>query len=220
VANYDVILLLSHAPTAEPEARPTAEPGADSVPLPTESELAVALEHTRDWEGARAALPQAGAALRVREPLISPERLPPLVARVAALAASTPCLALWWTAADKLVAPAQLAGEVDPLRVAVNLRHFHVEEGRSGETVVDTRGLDALGLPDLQCHFVGLEPSVVAELLWRVARYLYEEGAVIEDGDAVTGPDDGEWRCRWEESLVDPPRDLLDIAPPAPYSAR
>jgi hypothetical protein len=82
-------------------------------------------------------------------------------------------------------------------------------------------GLDALGLPDVQCHFRGgLDPALAASVLGELAQYLFDEGDVVGDGDTVGGPDDSRWQCRREEALVDPAREVIDVSPPPPYAAR
>jgi hypothetical protein len=86
--------------------------------------------------------------------------------------------------------------------------------------VVDTVGLAPLGLPDVQCHFSGLDPAEVAALVDETARYLYVEGDVIDDGDTIEGLAGAPWVCRHEAALVDPPRDVVDLAPPPPHSVR
>src|SRR5207248_380352 len=121
-----------------------------------------------------------------------PERLPAFVERVAKSAKQHRPIAVWWKPAQRLVEPKALQAAAragDPLRVALNMRLFHVEAGTADERVVDTIGFEPLGLPDLQCHFRGLEPAQVAALLDEMARYVYAEGDVIGDGDTVSGVD-------------------------------
>lgn len=213
---YEVLLLLERA---DGDAAAVGE----LVPLPTSGELAASLGHTRDWPDAAAAAARARAALRITDELPSQERLGALVARVAAAAARLPCVAVWWKPAERVVEPRALAAaarEGDALRVALNLRLFHVENGGADEHVLDTLGLAPLGLPDAQCHFRGLDSAAVAELLDETARYLYAEGDVIADGDTVAGVDGAPWSCRREAALVDPPRDVIDVTPPAPHAIR
>ncbi len=85
---------------------------------------------------------------------------------------------------------------------------------------MDTVGLAALELPDVQCHFFGLDAAAVAALLDETARYLWSEGDVIGDGDTVPGTDGDPWACRREVALVDPPRDVIDVTPPDRHRAR
>ena len=61
-------------------------------------------------------------------------------------------------------------------QVGLNVRLFRVEGGAQGDMLMDTRGLAALGLPDLQMHFRGLNPGRVAGLLFNYGRYIYENG--------------------------------------------
>lgn len=209
---YEVLLLVERA-----------DAGEEALPPPGARELGAAIEHARDWPGAAAAVARARAAVRLVEALPSAERLGAFVARVAAEAARRPCVAVWWKPAGRLVAPEALAAaarEDEPLRVAVQVRLFHVEESDGDERVVDTLGLAPLGLPDVQCHFAGLDAAAVAALVDETARYLYVEGDVIEDGDTVEGIDGTPWACRHEAALVDPPRDVLDLAPPPAHAAR
>lgn len=209
---YEVLLLVERVGSDE-----------EALPPPTRRMLAAALGHTRDWPGAEAAAARARAAVRLVEELPSPERLPAFVARVAAEAAARPCVAVWWRPAERLVAPLALAAAAraeDPLAVALNVRLFHVEDADGDERVIDTLGLAPLGLPDVQCHFAGLDPAAVAALVDETARYLYVEGDVIDDGDTIEGLDGAAWSCRHEAALVDPPRDVLDLAPPPAHAAR
>lgn len=122
----------------------------------------------------------------------------------------------YWHPAGWMVAPERLTN--DPLDAAMNVRLFNVES-RSGELVMDTLGLAAIGLPDIQCHFRGLEAGRVAGLLRSIGRYVFEKGDVIDDGHTVQGlePSD-KWKCRHELALVEPKRMVLDLNPQPPYS--
>ncbi|HEY2743847.1 MAG TPA: DUF4261 domain-containing protein [Polyangia bacterium] len=214
--SYEVLLLLESADAV-------AETVGAVEPPPSEKSLAVALDHTRDWPDAKQAIARARAAVRLADELPSEERLAAFLERVAAACAKLPCVAVWWIPAERLLPPravADAARDGDPLRVAVNVRLFHVEEGRSDERVMDTVGLAALALPDVQCHFFALDVAAVAAMLEEAARYLYDEGDVIGDGDTVAGSDGAPWLCRREDALVDPRRDVVDVTPPAPHAAR
>lgn len=214
--SYEVLLLLERAPAG-------AEALGEIVPPPTKKELAASLDHTRDWPDAADAVARARAAVRIVDELPSEERLGAFVARAAAACARLPCVAVWWRPAERVVEPRLLAAAArdgDPLRVALNVRLFHVEEGRTDERVMDTVGMAALELPDAQCHFFALDVAAVAALLEETARYVYAEGDVIGDGDSVAGLDGEPWTCRHEVALVDPPRDVVDLTPPAPHHAR
>jgi hypothetical protein len=125
-------------------------------------------------------------------------------------------LAVWWPTST-LVSDAP--AEDSPLLAGlINVRMFRIG-GCGGDLLMDTVGLAAIGLPDVQCHFRGLEPGLVAALLYNVGNYLFETGDVIEDGHTVEGLDSGQrWRCQHENSVVAPRRIVLDINPGPPYA--
>jgi hypothetical protein len=101
----------------------------------------------------------------------------------------------------------------------LNVRFFKVSNS-DGDMIMDTRGLDAIGLPDLQCHFRGLDANGVARVLFNAAVYIFENGAVIETGHTMEGIEPGSrWRCQFENSLLEPKRNVLDFNPGKPYAA-
>lgn len=107
----------------------------------------------------------------------------------------------------------------NPVYGFTNVRLFNLQ-GTDGEMVMDTLGLGALGLTDLQMRFRGLEASDVAGLLHALAAYLLDNGDVIDNGHTVQGlsPDD-RWTCMHDMALVAPERVVLDIDPGTPYAA-
>ena len=46
---------------------------------------------------------------------------------------------------------------------------------------VDTLGLAALGLPDLECTFKGKDAAKISALLRAIAKYMFDLGNVIEE---------------------------------------
>jgi hypothetical protein len=102
---------------------------------------------------------------------------------------------------------------------ALNVRFFNIENS-DGDMLMDTRGLTEVGLHDLQCHFRDLDPDQVARVLMNTAIYVFENGPVIESGNTVAGVEEGtKWRCQFEEALVAPPREVLDLDPGARHAA-
>lgn len=101
----------------------------------------------------------------------------------------------------------------------VSVRLFRIQD-REDEMVMDTLGLAALNLPDMQCHFRKLQPLKVAQLLYNLAYYIFENGDVISDGSTTSGlnPSD-HWVCRHEKSLVAPDRIVLDVNPGPDFAA-
>jgi len=135
------------------------------------------------------------------------------------------CDALYWNTSEQFIKPtvymaAQTPDQPNLIFGAVNVRMFNIANRQPGECLMDTIGLHVLGLPDLQCHFVKLDPNQIARVLYNTANYIFIEGDVINDGETVAGlsPDD-HWFCRHEDSIVEPKREVLDINPGAQFNA-
>jgi hypothetical protein len=102
---------------------------------------------------------------------------------------------------------------------SLNVRFFKISNS-GGDMIMDTRGLHEIGLHDLQCHFRDLAPNEVSRVLFNTAFYIFENGPVIESGNTVTGVgDDSKWVCQFENALLEPEREVLDLNPGAPYAA-
>jgi len=102
---------------------------------------------------------------------------------------------------------------------SLNVRSFNVSNA-DGDRLMDTRGLHEIGLHDLQCHFRGLDPNDVAQVLFNSAVYIFENGDVIESGHTIAGVGPApKWLCQFEDSLAPPEREVLDLNPGFPYAA-
>lgn len=126
-------------------------------------------------------------------------------------------VALYWPHAGKLM-PIEIwmdSGWADPalhfLDGSVNVRFFNIMD--SLDKVVDTTGLTALGLCDLQCHFHDLDADFMIRYLFNFAAYLYKSGEdIIKDGDTMDGRTPEErWTCQHEDALIAPNRVVIDI---------
>lgn len=132
--------------------------------------------------------------------------------------------AIVFTHSQQVVAPdAYLAScEDEPIRRpgALNVRFFRIADSESDDMIMDTRGLEEIGLHDLQCHYRQLDPNEVSRVLFNTALYIFENGPVIESGNTVAGVDeDAKWICQFEDSLLEPKREVLDLDPGAPFAA-
>ena len=98
---------------------------------------------------------------------------------------------------------------------AVNVRFFNVQG--SSDRIVDTLGMSTLFLPDLQYHFHGMNPDWVVNHAYNLLTYIYDNDNPIKPGDHVDGIKDGsmcrdvQWNVRYERSLIQPVRDVIDV---------
>lgn len=101
------------------------------------------------------------------------------------------------------------------IKYAVNVRFFNIEG--TDDMIVDTLGMGALYLPDLQYHFHDMDPNWVVNHAYNVCTYNYENNAPIESGETIDGIVDGrmdrnlQWKCQYEDALVQPVRMVMDI---------
>lgn len=132
------------------------------------------------------------------------------------------CIAVWVPSAWKLVTPEWVRenpyeGADRFLHYGVNARFFRIEG--TDDMVVDTLGLYAVGMPDVQYHFKGLDPNAVVNHAYSAAHYNFDNGAPIQGGETIDGLRDGridqgvQWPCHYEMALVAPERELMDICP-------
>jgi len=102
---------------------------------------------------------------------------------------------------------------------SLNVRFFNISNS-DGDMIMDTRGLHEVGLHDLQCHFRELDPNEVSRVLLDSAIYIFENGAVIESGNTIVSVEpDSKWVCQFENSLIPPDRELLDLNPGPAFAA-
>ncbi len=120
--------------------------------------------------------------------------------------------------ADPAVLPKASPDVLDP-EPYLNVRLFQIEGMRPGDTLMDTRGLSAFGLPDFQIKFNGLNIPQVANLLINYAYHIYANGPTIQNGHKIQGLDPSQqWRCTLQNALVEPVRPVLDLDPGEPFA--
>ena len=109
----------------------------------------------------------------------------------------------------------QIVGSDRFIRFGVNVRFFNIEG--TEDMLIDTVGMSTLFLPDLQYHFHDMDPNWVVNHAYNVASYILEHDNPIQDGETVDGVADGQmsreiqWKCQYEDALIQPPRGVLDI---------
>lgn len=133
------------------------------------------------------------------------------------------CIAVWIPASGKLLTPAQILnnpyrGDNRFVYFGVNVRFFNIEG--SADSLIDSLGLYAVGLPDVQYHFHSLDPDAMANHAYGVASYIFENRAPVKEEETIAGiGTDGQtdpevkWVCRYEWSLLQPEREVMDICP-------
>ena len=192
--------------------------------IDTDDWIETNLRQTWAWDGAEAAVRRTGEVLLITDLIASPLdhriRLP---AYQAVLGAAVEILgpdALWFVRGERFVDPAAYLRDLDAdpnaLESTVNIRYVTITD-RPGEQLMDSVGMVSFGLPDIQINFKTLDPTWVAGKILGTARYLFDNGDIIEDGNTVPGLRDGErWPCAHELALMGPQREVLDIDP-SPY---
>lgn len=132
------------------------------------------------------------------------------------------CAAVWIPSAGKLIPADTIRSQSCPrearyIRYCVNARFFNITG--SDDMIVDTRGMYAMNLPDIQCHFHSMDPNHVVNYVYNIAGYIFENRMPIKDGDTIDGLRDGQfvpeiqWKCQYEDSLIQPFRPVIDICP-------
>ncbi len=179
-------------------------------------------QQTWDWPGAADPL-GATAMVSVTTLMasgLSPTELLGLVqGTVLAIMDLAEPVALAWRPAQRLIHPAAFREAMEddddptaPIAIAVNVRLFNIGDGQPDETIMDTRGLEALGANDLQFHFAGYDPGPVASWLFGLAAYVAAHPDAIASGHTVDSFVAGEkWICHFEEAIVGPEREVIDI---------
>lgn len=133
------------------------------------------------------------------------------------------CKAVWIPSGGKLVSADLIRSKKTDrsdrfICYAVNARYYSIKD--TEEMLVDTHGMCAVGLPDVQCHFHTLNPNDVINYIYNIAAYIYQSGQKIKDGDTIDGltkdgslDENSQWTCRYEDAMVQPMRPVIDICP-------
>lgn len=199
----------------------TTEAEGRSIPLQTAgfvaSDSPEGMDFSQSWgagDDLRAAAAACTSRILLSELMVmqlsAADRARCFLAVAGALLKLAPPVALWCGPGHLLdPAEAALVGEL----MLFNVRYFRVS-GSDEDAVMDTVGLEVLGLTDLQCHFRGLPPEDVGTHLTALGLHLIEHGDVIADGQDVDGIAAAPtWRASFEGSLVAPDRLVIDLDP-------
>lgn len=178
------------------------------------------LTQTWDWPDAEQAVARTKAVIGITDSftdgLTRKTRLKLFHSVVQAALELTQPVAIHWLPSQRIVSPDRYREDLGQggqlFSSAVNVRMFKVEE--SNERVMDTMGLTGLGCPDVQCHFINLDPAQIGLYLYQLAEYVFERGDIFRDGDTLEGLNPKErWKCRKEPAYVNPKRRVVNVIP-------
>ena len=137
---------------------------------------------------------------------------------VAVVKATSPQV-IYLTGSQKLVEPAELIksweGQNKELLFGlINVRLFNLSNSDTKEVLMDSIGLNLLGLPDFQIRFANLNETEIAGLLWSYSYYIFERGDIISNGNTLLGlVQDSKWKCERQISLAGPERVVINVQP-------
>ena len=204
----------------------------DDVSIPPQFLVAVAeqpldverirpsVEQSWDWPEAKSAVERCRATVLVTDLLSSgleyQTRLRLFHNSLLAVLEQVDCIGIHWQPSQRIVAPLTYVeskqNNTDKVFPAINVRLFRVENREPDEILMDSIGLAALGLSDVQCHFFGMDTQEVARVIYNSAHYIFENGDVIQNGHTIQGLDESQkWKCQYEDALIAPQRVVLDF---------
>lgn len=125
-------------------------------------------------------------------------------------------VAVWICNSEMIVKPSDFVkksaqNHYKNVNVFMNVRLFTIEATHN-EMIMDTLGLNALGLPDFEFRFTHHDPQDIAGLLFNYGSYVFENGLVIEHGNTIQGiKEDQKWKCFFKDSQLEPKRVVIGI---------
>ncbi len=217
-------VLPEHTSTYDGKKVPLQHIVAPAPQFPPQEQLEASLKQTWEWDKAQETVKRCKSALILSDMmgagLERDERMELFYGFVRAVLDEAPVLALHWLPSQRIVDPRAfmnaLHQERTLLAATVNVRMFAKSPDEAEERLMDTVGLAAFGLPDLQCRFKDRDPGKVAALLYNLAHYVFEHGDVLGDGLTVPGIEENEqWPVKRGASAVAPSRQVVELLPEA-----
>ena len=124
--------------------------------------------------------------------------------------------AIWVRNSEMIVKPTDFLekssqNNYQNINVFMNVRLFNIQE-TEGEMIMDTLGLNSLGLPDFEFRFTNYDVQQIAGLLFNYGHYIFENGVVIENGHTIEGiEENSKWKCYFNRSQLEPKRIVIEI---------
>jgi hypothetical protein len=132
-----------------------------------------------------------------------------------------PVVAVYWGAADHLILPglfAELTRSSDPHDLVPAWVAVNVGSRPTGEMTGHTRGMDMLGLKDIEIPSTTDPAEDVVDRLNGLVEYLIDNGMVIKDGDTIGNDATEQILVTYAESAFSDGRQVLRLGPPPPRS--
>ncbi|MCQ4086974.1 DUF4261 domain-containing protein [Saccharibacillus sp. JS10] len=126
------------------------------------------------------------------------------------------CDAIYWQPSGQLIDAGSFLDSYqnEPLYGALNVRVYQMK--RPNEVLVDTLGLSALGVPDIQSRVNELTPDRVIPMIYGASYYVYGNSGEVAEGQLLGGAG-LRWRCESQRSVIAPERIVIDLNPGHPY---
>lgn len=124
--------------------------------------------------------------------------------------------AIWVRNSEMILEPADYLekssqNNYQNINAFMNVRLFNIRE-KANEMIMDTLGLNSLGLPDFEFRFVNYSEQQIAGLLFNYGHYIFENGVVIEHGNTIEGiEENSKWKCYFNHSQLEPKRIIIEI---------
>jgi hypothetical protein len=188
---------------------------------PDREKIAPSSQQTWNWPEAWPTVQKCGFSVLATDLVAGGlERVPRLSSFLAFLRAALSVhmpLAIHWVSAQRVVPPqpVQQTPPEQQLGLAVNVRYWSPEPG---DHFMDTRGLDVFGLPDIEARYKEFDPGRMANCLWTIAGYLWQNGDIFKENEYINGLSDEPWYVTHEISRVAPTRTVLKVRAGRNYS--
>ncbi|WP_111685596.1 DUF4261 domain-containing protein [Winogradskyella tangerina] len=124
--------------------------------------------------------------------------------------------AVWIRNSEMILEPTDYLEKINQnnyqnINAFMNVRLFNIQE-RKGEMIMDTLGLNSLGLPDFEFRFANYNEQQIAGLLFNYGHYIFEYGNIIEHGNTIEGiEENSRWKCYFNHSQLEPKRIIIEI---------
>lgn len=116
---------------------------------------------------------------------------------------------------QKLISSTDLIRSYDEDQILfglINVRLFNISNASNSNLLMDTVGLNSIGLPDLQIVFSSFDENLVASFLWAYSNYVYENGDIIKHGNTIDGIEENStWKVERTISSIDKQNVVLNV---------